>query len=221
MPTVTLHRCSDPDALKRIGPQYLIELLSLYREFFQKRNFSLPTPDKKDTVDYEDLASIFITGEVRLAAGEVRKKFEIESVMGGEAFRRDRLSNSDQTMLTSIEERLGQTLSEVSMQTTIQESTKNFLENLGVVERGFKGENVLEEDKFSANPGGIDLTRKRLNLETQGQGVEFKLPFDPNNFENIPINGLTPIIFHVTTVTDFLLSFGLVEDPPETSSAVR
>ena len=84
-----------------------------------------------------------------------------------------------------------------------------------------EGSNKKGQDKFKENPGGIDLTRKKLPLQTQGDGVEFNLPFDPNNLENIPINGLTPIIFRVTTVTDFLLSFGLVEEPPETLTAVQ
>ena len=77
---------------------------------------------------------------------------------------------------------------------------------------------LVREEK---NPGGIDLTRKRLNLQTQGEGIEFNLPFDPNNLEKIPINGLTPVIFQITPVTDLPLLLGLAEEHPETLSAVR
>lgn len=75
--------------------------------------------------------------------------------------------------------------------------------------------------EIQQSPGGIDLTSKRLPLETQGEGVDFNLPFDPNHLEQIPINGLTPVIFQITPVTDLPLLLGLAEDHPEALSAVR
>ena len=69
--------------------------------------------------------------------------------------------------------------------------------------------------------GGIDLTRKKINLETQGQGVEFNLPFDPNHLDQIPINGLTPVIFQITPITDLPLLLGLADEDSKQLSAVR
>ena len=65
------------------------------------------------------------------------------------------------------------------------------------------------------------MNPNKLNLQTQGQGVEFNVPFDPNNLDKIPINGLTPVIFQITPVTDLPLLLGLSEDHSEELSAVR
>jgi len=87
-----------------------------------------------------------------------------------------------------------------------------------VSDHGFLAE---VEPKIQQSPGGIDLTRKRLPLETQGGGVDFNLPFDPNHLDKIPINGLTPVIYQITPVTDLPLLLGLVEDHLEQLSAVH
>ena len=71
------------------------------------------------------------------------------------------------------------------------------------------------------NPGGIDMNPNKLNLQTQGQGVEFNLPFDPNRLDQIPINGLTPVIFEITPVTNLPLLLDLADDESKQLSAVR
>ena len=50
-------------------------------------------------------------------------------------------------------------------------------------------------------PGGIDFNPEMLDLETQGEGVDFNLPFDTQNLENISIDGFIPIIYSITPIT--------------------
>lgn len=83
------------------------------------------------------------------------------------------------------------------------------------------GQDTVMSSTAENTPGGIDLTRRRLPLETRGEGVEFDLPFDPNHLEKIPLNGLTPVIFQITPVTNLPLLSGLAEDPSKQLSAVR
>ena len=77
------------------------------------------------------------------------------------------------------------------------------------------------EQSSIKNPGGIDMNPNKLKLQTQGQGVEFNLPFDPNHLDQIPINGLTPVISQITPITNLPLLLGLAEDHSEELSAIR
>ena len=91
--------------------------------------------------------------------------------------------------------------------------------------RGLAGDNIgvaLRPEK-KVDYGGIDLTRKRLPLQTQGDGVNFNLSFDPQNFESIPFKGLKPDISTITPllVEDLPLILGLAEDHLKQLSAIR
>ena len=66
--------------------------------------------------------------------------------------------------------------------------------------------------------GGIDFNPEMLDLETQGSDVEFDLPFDSQNsqnFEDISINGFTPVIFKIVPITNLpaILGSSEKEDP--------
>ena len=62
-------------------------------------------------------------------------------------------------------------------------------------------------DKFQK--GGIDLTPQNFNIETQGQGIEFNVPMNPAQWENLNIQGFTPVIFTITPVTNLPLFLGI------------
>lgn len=62
---------------------------------------------------------------------------------------------------------------------------------------------------------GIDSNVKSMLL------WQYNLSFDPNHLDQIPINGLTPVIFQITPVTDLPLLLGLAEDQAKELSAVR
>ncbi len=55
--------------------------------------------------------------------------------------------------------------------------------------------------------GGIDLTAKRLNIETQGEGIKFNLP-DAAALGNMEINGLRPIIFKIAPLDNLPVFLG-------------
>ena len=49
----------------------------------------------------------------------------------------------------------------------------------------------------SSDVGGIDLNPNMLNLETQGKGVDFNIPFDAQTIQSIQIDGFSPVIFQI------------------------
>ncbi|MHB8521870.1 MAG: hypothetical protein ACYDH9_14065 [Limisphaerales bacterium] len=61
MPTVVLRRFTNADTLRQIGGRYLIEVLSPYGEFLQRRGFALPSSVEAGVVDHERLAAILMT----------------------------------------------------------------------------------------------------------------------------------------------------------------
>ena len=88
-----------------------------------------------------------------------------------------------------------------------------------LVSQNDQGENSLEAD--SINPGGIDFNPANLDLQTQGEGIEMDFPFDPQNLDTIPLEGLTPVIFQITPVTNLPLFLGFAEDRSEALSSIR
>jgi hypothetical protein len=59
---------------------------------------------------------------------------------------------------------------------------------------------LLKEDSASSpvkNPGGIDLNPGYLDLQTQGQEIEFDIPFDAQTIMNAPIDGFAPVIIQI------------------------
>jgi len=59
MPAVSLRRFTNADALQKIGPIFLIELLAPHHTFLTNRGFALPVPPGTEPFDYETLAGIF------------------------------------------------------------------------------------------------------------------------------------------------------------------
>ncbi len=47
------------------------------------------------------------------------------------------------------------------------------------------------------NLGGIDMNQKALNLQTEGEGIRFDMPFDPTQLQNIQIDGFSPVILQI------------------------
>lgn len=47
--------------------------------------------------------------------------------------------------------------------------------------------------------GGIDMNQNALNLKTEGQDIKFDMPFNPAQWENIKIEGFTPVILQINT----------------------
>ena len=55
------------------------------------------------------------------------------------------------------------------------------------------------------NHGGIDFNPNNLELKMQGEEFKFNIELDSFNFQSIPRNGLTPIIYQITPISDFQL----------------
>jgi hypothetical protein len=68
-------------------------------------------------------------------------------------------------------------------------------------------------------PGGIDMNQKALNLQTEGAGNKFDMPFDPAKWENIKFDGFTPVILQInTTNLPVFLGAQEVDKPVQLSS---
>ncbi|MBF0521619.1 MAG: hypothetical protein HQL24_01030 [Candidatus Omnitrophica bacterium] len=57
-------------------------------------------------------------------------------------------------------------------------------------------------------PGGIDFNPDRLKLEKKGVHSDFDLPTDAGDLDKIQINGLVPVILHITPVTNLPVLLG-------------
>jgi len=56
------------------------------------------------------------------------------------------------------------------------------------------------------NLGGINFIPNMLDIETQGKGIDFNIPIDPQVIQTIQIDGFSPVIFQITpTNLPFLL----------------
>jgi len=67
--------------------------------------------------------------------------------------------------------------------------------------------------------GGIDLNPNNLDLQTQGEQFEFQLPAGAIDFQNIHIDGFTPVIINVAPLTNLPLLLGLVDEERPFESA--
>ena len=69
--------------------------------------------------------------------------------------------------------------------------------------------NAAQGENAPDKVGGIDLNPVLLQLEEQGQQINFSKPgFDPEIFNNIQIQGLSPVIINIQPITNMLLLFG-------------
>jgi len=72
------------------------------------------------------------------------------------------------------------------------------------------GSAVLDDIK-----GGIDFNPNNLNLQTQGQDIDYSAPIDPQLLEELmrdPIDGFTPVIFNITPILNLPQLLGLNEE---------
>lgn len=61
MATYNLRRFSDADALKKVAPERLLELLLPHKDFFTKRGVVLPAKADLDTLDYDGLVRVLMS----------------------------------------------------------------------------------------------------------------------------------------------------------------
>ena len=69
--------------------------------------------------------------------------------------------------------------------------------------RKFSG--ISLEAIASENPGGIDLTSDRLNVDIQNRGNDFEFDIDPAQWQDVTISGFVPVIINIAPVTDLPL----------------
>ncbi len=92
------------------------------------------------------------------------------------------------------------------------------------IENDIQTKNVSEEKQleFSLNDkaaldkevGGIDMNPANIAVENAGD-FRFEFDIDPAAFEDLPINGLVPVIINITPVTNIPLLLGRGESNPE------
>ena len=69
------------------------------------------------------------------------------------------------------------------------------------------GETIITNDV-----GGIDLNPEMLDLNTQSHNIDFNVPVNLQELENMPINGLTPVIINIAPIMNINMLFGAEED---------
>jgi len=89
---------------------------------------------------------------------------------------------------------------------------QNKTAGLDVQESG-EGSSPVVIDKTKVNhPGGIDFNPDYLNIQSQGNKVQIPVSSNPNEYQNIKINGLVPFIFDITPITNIPLLLGESEE---------
>jgi len=70
------------------------------------------------------------------------------------------------------------------------------------------------ESQNQKDVGGIDLNPNMLELQTQGSGVDFDIPIDPQAIQTIQIDGFSPVIFQIVP-TNLPMLMGVLEGEEE------
>lgn len=65
MPTYSIRRFADPDALRRLRPRYLLTLLRPHADYFAGRTLVFPSSDEGE-IDYETLSGILLNPDDRM-----------------------------------------------------------------------------------------------------------------------------------------------------------
>ena len=64
--------------------------------------------------------------------------------------------------------------------------------------------------------GGIDFNPAGLNIQEQGTDIKINVPaIDIKIFENMNINGFTPVIIQIVPITNLPLILGIQTKEPE------
>ena len=100
MATISLRRFSNPDTLKHISNNHLIELLSPHQEFLKKRGFQLPASVSSGEIDHEVLAHIFMTPDTDIPKPLMDALFFIDEMSTKEAM--DELLETAKTFVLFI-----------------------------------------------------------------------------------------------------------------------
>ncbi len=90
-------------------------------------------------------------------------------------------------------------------------------ENLKGVTTGLEQGTITDEALSSVKiKGGVDFNLANLNIERKGEGSS-AIPFDLNNqdFEDLQVDGLYPVIINVAPVTNLPLLLGVFEEEAE------
>jgi len=75
----------------------------------------------------------------------------------------------------------------------------------------------VEIQDRSTDIGGIDFNPNNLEMQTQGNGLNFNLPFHAVDLQNIRIDGFTPVIINVTPLSNLPLLLGLIDEDTDDS----
>jgi len=82
--------------------------------------------------------------------------------------------------------------------------------------------NIFNFSDKELKKGGIDFNPDNLNIETQGQGIDYNAPIDPQLLESLtssPIEGFSPIIFNITPILNLPQFLGLNNSEPPVETA--
>lgn len=74
---------------------------------------------------------------------------------------------------------------------------------------------MLANNQKENNPGGIDLNPKHFELEAGGHEIQLRMPFSPQQLEQLKVDGFTPVIIQISPVVNLPLLLGINTDEGE------
>ncbi|MFH1359902.1 MAG: AarF/UbiB family protein [Candidatus Omnitrophota bacterium] len=104
----------------------------------------------------------------------------------------------------------GQALFDRGNSGSVDEAQEDFVQAEQLDRVIVEGQDHIAAEKV----GGIDLNPNILELQTQGAGVDFSIPIDPQSIQSIQIGGFSPVIFQIVP-TNLPLLLDLSEDELE------
>jgi hypothetical protein len=125
-----------------------------------------------------------------------------------------RLSQADDYTREFTEFFMNALVKEIFRQNGINFETR--LANVSGTQRPTQNAVVANPAENSAeNPGGIDLTAQRFNLDIRNQGGDFKFDIDPAKWQDVTIDGFNPVIINITPVADLPVFLSRTQHTPE------
>ena len=109
---------------------------------------------------------------------------------------------------------------EVPVPNALPESAELLIQEESFTGMSDKGASAMVGGTDKQKVGGIDLNPDMLEINKEGSGIDFDVPFDAQSLESIQIDGFSPVILQIVP-TNLPLLLGIAEDEEESEHELQ